>query len=898
MSRLDGHHGCTMKSLIHLFATCLLALAGHLARWASVSGPARHLFLSGDGTGAPDLVRFLSGELSLAEGERVKWVTVTRMGEFSDPRYGKFSITRPMLEQMVRNFDARVLGQDIFLDVAHKPSDGAAAKVLRLAIEGQRLRALVEFTDFGVEAVSKRGFSYLSAEYHENWRDNEKGDAHGCVLLGAGLTTRPVIKHLEPVQLSELDPDNEAKLAVSPHILKTLESDTMNEHLKKLRERLIKLGLAEIHVNALVEAAKKQMEPHAADETYCLSVVESFAAAGQSTADQIRQLSASGAQPGTISLQIAAPAAVPADTISAAVQKALSERDQAAQADQAALAGKVKLLSDTVNAATTLSEDEKTELLAQLQPLVTKSLSDDQVKALAEMMLNQANRASAAFQLATLGYQGNVRIAVDGSNEVKKLQSEFDRRLGFDRLPNEQRYERTGGVLLQANKDFAERCLAEYDRLNGHVLVQEAKMLAAGNGGITDIAVPAAFERTVLRESLYQMVGLNFVNVGTYPMAPVAQIPYSYRDTSAAGTAALRTYERQGIQRAGLIQTFDEARPIPQKLAFNISDEMRYLLSGAPIDFEPVAENTRNLIRIIGEDTDRVVQNEVVRAADEAQVGVLNDTLTAQVNGTNRIFVCSQFPIVRPRRVFDLKGVQQGATLNPLTVTLNGTQRQEYVQGVTLAAGLYYVMDYNLGELRFVNEAGVLQTPTNGWALTVAGSFTQNVAKFNIDVGAAPDTVNDVYDRGLTLVGGRKVVIENDRYYTANMLLMSGAVDNAFGQAKTFTANSSRPGTGMNSDGSVATIKGIPAFNTRAPGLDTGDTRIVIGERGNTRFRMMKPFSMREQMQQARDSNGLFTGAQENFGDQFIVCHTPTMRRNATTSLVLYSASGRVARAA
>ena len=206
------------------------------------------------------------------------------------------------------------------------------------------------------------------------------------------------------------------------------------------------------------------------------------------------------------------------------------------------------------------------------------------------------------------------------------------------------------------------------------------------------------------------------------------------------------------------------------------------------------------------------------------------------------------------------------------------------------------MLDYNLGEIRFVNEAGVLQTPTNGWALTVAYTYTLNVARFNLDVGASPDTINAVYDRVLNYIGGRKVVVENDRYYTANMLLMSGAVDNALGQATTFTANASRPGTGLSADGSVGTVKGIPAFNTRAPGLNTGDLRIVVGERGNTRFRMMKPFSMND-LSEARDSNGLFVGAKENYGEQFVVCMTPTQRKNANTSLVLYSATARVARA-
>jgi len=205
-------------------------------------------------------------------------------------------------------------------------------------------------------------------------------------------------------------------------------------------------------------------------------------------------------------------------------------------------------------------------------------------------------------------------------------------------------------------------------------------------------------------------------------------------------------------------------------------------------------------------------------------------------------------------------------------------------------------MDYNMGEIRFVNELGVLQLPTSGWVLTVAYTYTLNVAKQNLDVGVSPDTISMVYDRALTTIGARKVVIENDRFYTANMLLMSGAVDNALGQATTFTANSSRPGTGLGPDGSVATIKGVPAFNTRAPGLWTGDVRLVVGERGNTRFRMMRPFSMNVP-EEARDSNGLFVGAKENYGEQFIVVHTPTQRKNANTSLVLFSSTARVARA-
>jgi hypothetical protein len=76
-----------------------------------------------------------------------------------------------------------------------------------------------------------------------------------------------------------------------------------------------------------------------------------------------------------------------------------------------------------------------------------------------------------------------------------------------------------------------------------------------------------------------------------------------------------------------------------------------------------------------------------------------------------------------------------------------------------------------------------------------------------------------------------------------------------------------------------------------------GDSRILVGERANTRFRMVKAFAMNPP-EQARNANGLYTDQQEGFGTQYIVSHTPTQLKNSLTSIVVYSSTGRVARAA
>lgn len=48
--------------------------------------------------------------------------------------------------------------------------------------------------------------------------------------------------------------------------------------------------------------------------------------------------------------------------------------------------------------------------------------------------------------------------------------------------------------------------------------------------------------------------------------------------------------------------------------------------------------------------------------------------------------------------------------------------------GSALPAGIYYVMDWNLGEFRLVNQAGVVQVPAAAEVLTVQRAFAPRTA--------------------------------------------------------------------------------------------------------------------------------------------------------------------------
>ncbi len=879
------------RSRISMAAILAVTAAG-LACAAAPEG--RHFKL--EGNAPPGTVRVLDSQAIALSDDTSKpsWVTVTRTGDFTDPRYGAFSITPTMLSQMVSNFDKRVTGQDIYLDVAHKHSDGAAAKVLKLEVQDTKLRALVEWTPFGIAAVKERGFSYLSAEFHEAWTDNENQAAHGCVLLGAGLTIRPVIKHLDPVQLSA--EEQPYRLLFPNQLFKQLTEPVMNKLLQALLARLITLGYSDASAKPFLDLAEKQLADVVSDEAKAKKVSDDIVTTAETC---VKQLTAGGADPKHVTITLAG--ATGSESAEQIFTRMLAEREARQTASTTALATKVKLLSDTIaEGDKTLTPEGVKKFADDYAPLIKAESTEADVKHLASLAVKQAQQLSAAKKLTGLGYNpgsGSVVITVEDQNSILKLQEHVDVRLDLKSDKDAKRFERTGGELLSANKKFADKVLAEFDQANGRELFEESKLLAAGVGSVSDVAVPKIAERTVLREALYGLMSLGLVDVGTSPFSNVITIPYSYRDQTAAGVDGLRRYEGQAIRKGGIIQTEEETRPIPQKLAFQLSSEMRMLLGESVINFEPVAENMRNMVRIVGEDVEAINLNELANSADEfAVVAVAGEVRTADVNGTKRIFPLAGFPVVRPRKVYDLKGVQQGATANPIVVTLNSVARDEYIlpaDGSALAAGTYWVMDYNLGELQFVNQAGAAFTPTNAWPLTVSYSYSTNVNKFDTDVGS--DAVDVKWDKLLFAIGGRKAVIEDDRYYTPNMILMSGNVNNSLAQAKTFQANSARVATGLASDGSVGYVKDMAVWRPRAPRSAFGDTRILVGERGTTRFRMVKPWTVNP-LEQARNSSGAFIDAQETFGTQWVGSHTPTQLKGSKTSVILYSGTGRIAR--
>lgn len=837
----------------------------------------------------PGSVRFLSGlTVSLAEGQRSSVVTLTRTGSFTDPRYGRFEITREMLLQMVENFRRNTYGQEIFLDVAHQPSNGAAAKVLELSVEGNRLRARVEWTDYGLEAVRTRGYRYLSAEFVENYTDNEFAASHGALLLGAGLTIRPVIKRLDPIQLAESDHPT----LLHPELTKTLTDEalnSMNEFLKKLRAALEKQkALSADAVNSLCSAFETAAKTLGEDETALKALAEQFEATGKKLAEQ------PSGQP--VKLEIQMPAAPTGDATKPLseddVKRILAEAQQAQQQQAKQLSETLATNQATFDgilaAAQGLDEATRKEL-ADARELITADMSADQVRKLAEHQVAQGNRLMAARQLSAMGYgapAGNVRITAGQDNDAKKLQEVIDQNLR--------------GSLAFANHTirvpekpsaFVGRVLAEFDRANARKLHDEARALS-GNTNIGHTDLPLGFQRTVIREALHDLNILNIVQTLTDPTATMTtQIPYEKRDTSEIVNDGI-VYEGQGIPRAGVRQHMDLAYVLAMKLSLKLSNEVMHFTRASEIDWDAYARNVESNARVMRELVSRRIANEVQRSADAYLAATVTaENIGAQLDGVKTLIKTAQFPIVRPHQVRDLQGNAVGSPTHPITLVVNSATIQPYNGTGTQAAGTYYrVVNYNLGYIQLVDEDGdpIVNPDTTG---TVTYSYATNIVKFSSDIPGG-STLEKHLNGLLRHIGERKATMAAQRYIAPNFALMSPILNDMITNAEQFIVSLKRDGSDTGSEGDLERMKGIPAWGTNAPGIDLGDERILLGQRGTTTYTIAKPFTTGTPFE-AVDATGRPTGEKVAYGEEYNAIHTPAPIRDRYTSVLVYSATNR-----
>lgn len=135
------------------------------------------------------------------------WIHAARPGEYKHPVYGTLSFTFDRLRRLAESVKNKVRGIDLDIDYDHKQDvamGGKAAGWVRDAdVRNDGLWLLVEWTKAAAQAIKDKEYRYFSPEYNSEWTDSS-GTKHEDVLFGGGITNRPFLKDLLPVNLSEL----------------------------------------------------------------------------------------------------------------------------------------------------------------------------------------------------------------------------------------------------------------------------------------------------------------------------------------------------------------------------------------------------------------------------------------------------------------------------------------------------------------------------------------------------------------------------------------------------------------------------------------------------------------------------------------------------------------------
>lgn len=855
-------------------------LAIAVALTATAAPTPRHFRLDEGGAHAKAMRFMCSLEgVNLSEGTPRTEVTITRTGKFFDPRYGHFEISREMLLSMVRNFDAQAYGQDIFIDVAHAPDQGAAAKVLSLKVDGNRLRAQVEFTPYGVSAVKNRGFRYLSAEFVEDFVDNEQGQSHGPTLLGAGLTTRPVIKRLDPVTLSESDPKHPVFL--HPELIRqlseSLEQTVMNWK-EELRKKLTALKLSEATVTSILSAYEQAAKNLGEDAKAHEALVGQLEATGKTLAE-----ANAGNQPIQLSVQTGT-AGLSAEDVRKLLSEERAAQEEAAKKSADTQAARVTQFNDAIAAAEGLSEDTR-KTLGEAAKLITAETTEAQVKALAEQQIAMGNQLESARKLSQMGFPGragSTHITVDDTNAIRKLSADI--RTGLLQSGAAQR-----GALRLSEEDkldpFVKRVLSEFDHIHAHRLHAEAKMLAGGPVDMGDTDIPASVTRQVIIEAYQDLKILQLVQASVdATTGPTHSIPYEARDTSAVRNGGI-VYEGQAIHRAGVKQLMDYAYIEPRKLAMELSNEVAFFTRNSnQINWDAMGRNVASNAQVMRELVCAALANRMQRGADAfLYADIADEAASASTTATNG-YKTAKWPIIRPYQARDLQGTEVGAAQQPITVKDGATELAEFDGSGEQAAGKYYrILSYNLGLYQIVDEAGAPTAPAG--ALTISYSYTSNVLKVSSTV-AAGSTYEKQMNKVLQGIGSRKSVLSQERYVTPDFALMSGTLHNMTTDAEQFTRAGSRADSGITALGDLEPVKGVPVWSTNAPGIDLGDERILIGQRGNCWYTVAKSFQTGQPFE-VFDSQGRPTGKKGAYGEEYSSMHVPQPLQGRFTSVIV-----------
>lgn len=173
----------------------------------------------------PSLVSLAATKADTADAPQ-SWIQLAKTGTFHSSRYGKFSITRDDLAQMLHNFN-EVTPQaptQLPIDFDHlsmdpqKPGDGKAAGWLQrveLRADGDELWGEVEWTPEAANLIQNRAYRFVSPSFVKD-HTHKDGRKIGTTLLAAAITNHPFLEGMQALTLYSFSAMGDLALVETP----------------------------------------------------------------------------------------------------------------------------------------------------------------------------------------------------------------------------------------------------------------------------------------------------------------------------------------------------------------------------------------------------------------------------------------------------------------------------------------------------------------------------------------------------------------------------------------------------------------------------------------------------------------------------------------------------------
>lgn len=123
-------------------------------------------------------------------------------GRFFDRRYGEINVTDNLVKQMQDNF-GKFPAYKVPVKLGHEQGALSPGEVVSVQAKPEGLEITMNVDKDTSDAIFKKQYRYMSAEFDENYQDKTTGKDVGAVLLGAALVNQPANPYMAPLVLAD-----------------------------------------------------------------------------------------------------------------------------------------------------------------------------------------------------------------------------------------------------------------------------------------------------------------------------------------------------------------------------------------------------------------------------------------------------------------------------------------------------------------------------------------------------------------------------------------------------------------------------------------------------------------------------------------------------------------------